>query len=85
MIDKLVLMVGIWQPEIVEQVENLSHKFTKAGAEDRIEVTMTDAIMMSEAIITDIDQIVETEDSIDRAEVGLDMNKIIGEVISEVT
>ena len=43
---------------------------------------MTDAIMMSEATRTDIDQIVETEDS---TEVGLDMNKIIGEVISEVT
>ena len=31
-----------------------------------------------------IDQVVETEDSIDRTEVGLDMNKIIGHVISEV-
>ena len=45
---------------------------------------MTDAIMNSEPILTNIDQIVETEDSIDRTEVGLDMNKIIGEVISEV-
>ena len=46
---------------------------------------MTDAIMISEAIRTDIGKIVETEDSTDRTEVGLDMNKIIGEVIPEVT
>ena len=45
---------------------------------------MTDAIMISEPIRTNIDQIVETEDSIDRREVDLDMDKIIGEVISEV-
>ena len=36
--------------------------------------------MTSKAIRTDIDQIVETEDNIDRKEVGLGMNKIIGEV-----
>ena len=45
---------------------------------------MTDAIMISKAIKTDIGHIVEAEDNIDRAEVGLGMNKII-EVISEVT
>ena len=39
--------------------------------------------MISKAIRTNIGLIVETEDSIDRIEVGLDMNKIIGEVISE--
>ena len=42
---------------------------------------MTDAIMISKATKTNIGQIVETEDS---TEIGLDMNKIIGEVISEV-
>ena len=41
--------------------------------------------MISKATRTDIDQIVETEDSTDRTEVGPDMKKIIGEVISEVT
>ena len=51
----------------------------------QIEVTMTDVIMISEATTTDIGQIVETEDSTDRTEVDLDINKIIGEVISEVT
>ena len=68
----------------MEQVDNLSHKFTKVEAEDKIEVTMTDAITISKAIKTDIGQIVETEDNIDRIEVGLGMKKII-EVISEVT
>ena len=32
----------------------------------------------------DIDEIVETEDNIDRTAVGIGMNKIIGEIISEV-
>ena len=68
----------------MEQVDNLSHKFTKVETEDKIGVSMTGAIMISEAIRTNIDQIVETEDSIDRTEVDLDMNKIIGEVILEV-
>ena len=40
--------------------------------------------MISEATRTDIGQIVDTEDSTDRTEVDVDMNKIIGEVISEV-
>ena len=47
---------------------------------------MTDAIMMSKAIrTTNIDQIVETKDSIVGTEVCLDKNKIIGEVISKIT
>ena len=41
--------------------------------------------MNSKATRTDTGQIVETVDSTDRTEVGLAMNKIIGEVISEVT
>ena len=45
---------------------------------------MTDTIMISEATRSDIGQIVETEDNTDRTEVGLDMSKIIGEVISEI-
>ena len=69
----------------MEQVDNLNHKFTKVEAEDKIEVTMTDAVLISKGTRTDIDQIAETEDSTDRTEVALDMNKIIGEVISEVT
>ena len=46
---------------------------------------MTDAVITSETIRTDINQIVETEGNIDRTELGLGTNKIIGEVISEVT
>ena len=68
----------------MEQVGNLNHKFTKVEAEDKTEVTMTNAIMISKATRTNIGQIVETDDSIDRTEVGLDIIKIIGEVISEV-
>ena len=51
--------------------------------EDKIEVIMTDAIMISEVIRINIDQIVETGGSVDRTEAGLGMNKIIGEVTSE--
>ena len=69
----------------MEQVDSLNHKFTKVEAEDKIEVTMTDAVMINEASRADIGQIVETKDSTDRTEVDLDMNKNIGEVISEVT
>ena len=69
----------------MEQADSLNHIFAKVEAEDKTEVTMTDAVIMSEAIRTDIGQRVETEDSIDKIEVGLDMNKIIGEEISEET
>ena len=40
--------------------------------------------MIDEVIRIDIDQIVETGDSIDKIEVDLGMNKIIGEEILEV-
>ena len=69
----------------MEQVDNLNHKFTKVEVEDRIEVTMTDAIKISKAIKIDIGQIVETEDNIDRIGVGLGLKKIMREIISEVT
>ena len=49
-----------------------------------MEVTMTDTIMISEATRTDIGQIEETENNIDKTEVDLGMKEIIGEVISEV-
>ena len=66
----------------MKQVDNLNHKSTKVEAEDKIEVTMTDAVMTSKAIRTDIDLIVKKEDNIDETEVDLGTNKII-EVISE--
>ena len=70
----------------MDQIDSLNHKFTKEESEDKTEVTMTtmtDAMMISKATRTDIGQIVETEDSIDKIEVGLGMNKITGEEISE--
>ena len=69
----------------MEQVDSSNHKFTKIEAEDKTEVAMTDTIMISEVIRTGIGQIVVTEDSVDKIEVGLGMNKIIGEEISEET
>ena len=67
----------------MEQVDSLNHKFTKVEAEDKTEVTMTDAIMVSKAIRTDVGLIVATEDSIEKIEVGPGMKRIIGEEISE--
>ena len=61
-----------------------NNKFTRVEVEDKTEVIMTDAIIISEAIRINIDQIIETGDHIDWTEVGLGMNKIIGEAISEV-
>ena len=61
----------------MDQVDNLNHKFTKVEVEDKIEVTMTNTIIISKVIRIDIHQIVETGDSIDRIEVGLGINKII--------
>ena len=69
----------------MEQADSSNHKFMKVEVEDRTEVTMTDAVMISKAIRTDIGQIVEIEDSIDKTEVGLGMKHIIGEDISEET
>ena len=69
----------------MDQSENFKKKFTKLGVADKTEVIMTDAIMISKVIRINIDQIVQTGNNIDRTEVGLGMNKIIGEAISEVT
>ena len=63
----------------MEQVDSSNHKFIKIEAEVRTEITI------SQAIRTGIDQIVVTEDSIDKIEVGLDINKITGQEISEET
>ena len=46
---------------------------------------MIDAIIINKVIRIDIGGIVKIGDSIERMEVGLGMNKIIGEVILEVT
>ena len=63
----------------MEWVDSSNHKFTKIEVEDKTEVAITDAIMISKVTRTGIGQIVVTEDSIDKTEVGLSMNKITGE------
>ena len=70
---------------MADQVDNLNPKFTKAKEEDKIEVVMVDAVMISEVIKIDTGQIVETGDSIHKIEVDQGMNKIIEEEILEVT
>ena len=84
-IDKLAVMIGKLPPEIGDQVDNLNHKFTKAKIEDKTEATMTDAIMISKVIRIDIDQTVETGDSIGKTEVDPGMYRNVGEGILEVT
>ena len=61
----------------MEQVDSSNHKFIKIDVEVRTE------IIISIAIRTDIGQIVVTKDNTDKIEVGLDMNRITGEEISE--
>ena len=84
-IDKLAMMIGKLATRDSGAGRQLKPQIYQGRGRGQIEVTMTDAIMISEPIRTKIDKILEIEDSIDRTEVGLDMNKIIGEVISEVT
>ena len=71
-IDKLAVMIAKLATRESGTRRQFNHKFTKVEAEDKIEVTMTDAIMISKDTRRDIGQIVETED---RTEVGLYMKK----------
>ena len=63
----------------MEQIDNSNPKSITVEVEVRTKITIR------QTIITDTDQItghiMVTEDSTDRTEVDLDMNKIIGEVI----
>ena len=61
----------------MEWVDSSKHKFIKIEVEVRIE------IIISVTIRTSIGQKVATEDNTDKIDVGLDMNRIIGEEISE--
>ena len=79
--DKLAVMIGNLATRDSRSIENLNHKSTKAKVEDKTKATMTDAIMISEVIRIDIDQIVETGDNINKTEADPGMNKIIGEEI----
>ena len=58
----------------MKQTDNLKHKSIRVEVEVRIEVTIKETIRIGTG------QIVEIEDSTDKTEVGLGMNKILGEV-----
>ena len=63
----------------MEELGSSNKKFIK------IEVKVRIGITISEVIRTGIGQIVVREDSIGKIELGLDMNRIIGEETSEAT
>ena len=69
----------------MEQVDSSNHKFTKIETEVKTGVAMTEIITISKAIRTGIGQIMVIEDSIDKIEVDLDMNKITEEEMLEET
>ena len=67
----------------MEQIDSSNPKSIKVEVEVRTEITIRGTIRTGTDQIRG--QIVVTEDSTDKTEVGLDMNKIIGEVILEET
>ena len=60
---------------------NSNYKSIRVEVEVKSEITIREMIRIGTDQITD--QIAETEDNTDKTEVGLDMNKIIEEVILE--
>ena len=75
-IDKLAVMIGKLTTRDSGAVRQFKPQITKVEVEDKIEVTMTDTIMISKATSTDIGQKVETEDSTDKTEICPDMKKL---------
>ena len=67
----------------MEQTHSSNHKSIRVEVEVRTEITVRETIRIGTGQITG--QTVETEDNTDKTEVGLDMNKIIGEVTLEET
>ena len=65
----------------MEQTGNLNLKSIRVEVEVRTEITIRETIRISSVLMTD--QIAETEDKTDKTEAGLDMNKILGQVILE--
>ena len=63
------------------QVDSSNHTSIKIEVEVRTEITIRGTIKIGTDQITD--QIVVTKNNTDRIEVGLDTNKIIGEVTLE--
>ena len=80
-IGKLAVMIGKLATRDSRSVRQFkTTNLPRQRLRDKREVTMRDTIIISEVIRMDIGQTVKTGDSIDRNEVGLGMNKIIGEV-----
>ena len=75
-IDKLTAMIGKLAARESGSGDNLNFKSTKAKEEDKIEVAMTDVVMINEAIKIDIGQIVETGHSTDKIQVDLGLTKL---------
>ena len=67
----------------MEQIGCLNHKYIRAEVEVRTETIIRDTIRIGTIQITG--QIAEIEDNTNKAEVGLDMDKIMEEVILEET
>ena len=63
----------------MDQVGSSNHTFIRIDAKVRTEIKIRGTSR------TGIDKIVVTEDNTDKTEVGLDMNKIIGEETLEET
>ena len=68
---------------MAEQIDSSNSKSIKVEVEVRTEITTRETIRTGTDQITG--QIVVIEDNTGKTEVGLDVNKIIGEVISEET
>ena len=67
----------------MEQKDNSNHKSIRVEVEVRTVITVREIVRLGTDLITD--QIAGTENNTDKIEVGLDMNKILGEVILEET
>ena len=67
----------------MKQIDSSSSKSIKVEVEVRTGITIRETIRIGTDLITY--QIAETENNTDKTEVGLDMNKFLGEVILEET
>ena len=65
----------------MEQTDNSNHKSIRVEVQSKTEIAIREIIRIGKDQI--IGQIAETEDNTDKTEIGLDMSKIIGEVILE--
>ena len=83
-IDKLMVMIGKLAATDSRSDRQFKPQIYQGKGRGQIEVTMIDAIMISEVIRIGIGQIVETGDGIGKIKADLGINTIIGEEILEV-